>query len=104
MNLSPSLLRFRVLGHGRRVRIPFVVMAVLAWVLPAGAASETFKVAMRDGTHLATDVYRPEGTGPWPVIMLRFPYNKAMGAGIGPEVVKRGYVFVAQDTRGRFAS
>ncbi len=35
---------------------------------------------------------------------LRFPYNKALGAGIGPEATKRGYVFVSQDTRGRYAS
>lgn len=59
---------------------------------------------MRDGVKLATDVYSPDGEGPWPTIFLRFPYNKALGAGIGPEATKRGYVFVAQDTRGRFAS
>lgn len=59
---------------------------------------------MRDGTKLATDVYLPDGEGPWPVIFLRFPYNKGMGAAIGPDANKRGYVFVAQDTRGRFAS
>jgi len=61
-------------------------------------------IAMRDGVKLATDVYTPEGDAPWPVIFLRFPYNKALGAGVGPEATKRGYAFVSQDTRGRFAS
>ena len=59
---------------------------------------------MRDGTKLATDVYLPEGDGPWPVISLRFPYNKSIGAGPGEAAAKQGYAFVAQDTRGRFAS
>jgi uncharacterized protein len=68
------------------------------------AAPQTHMIPMRDGVKLATDVYQPEGDGPWPVIFLRFPYNKAMGVGIGPEATKRGFVFVAQDTRGRFAS
>lgn len=71
------------------------------------APPESHRVAMRDGTLLATDVYLPgedHGTGPWPVILLRFPYNKALAAGIGPSATERGYVFVAQDTRGRFES
>ena len=33
-------------------------------------------VAMRDGTILRTDVYRPAEGGPFPVIMQRTPYNK----------------------------
>jgi uncharacterized protein len=70
----------------------------------AVASPQTQMVPMRDGVKLGTDVYQPEGVGPWPVVFLRFPYNKAMGAGIGPEANKRGFVFVAQDTRGRFAS
>lgn len=68
------------------------------------AAVQTNLVAMRDGVKLATDAYIPDGDGPWPVIFLRFPYNKALGVGVAPEANKRGYVFVAQDTRGRFAS
>jgi len=84
------------------------VFLALLLVAPAAAllaaAPQTHMVAMRDGVKLATDVYVPDGAGPWPVVFLRFPYNKALGVGIGPEATKRGYVFVAQDTRGRFAS
>ncbi|MFE2423239.1 CocE/NonD family hydrolase [Streptomyces hokutonensis] len=31
---------------------------------------------MRDGTVLRADVYRPGGTGPWPVLLARLPYGK----------------------------
>jgi uncharacterized protein len=82
----------------------FVALLTLTLSLPGHGASVEHRVAMRDGVRLGTDVYLPEGEGPWPVIFLRFPYNKALAAGIGPEATRRGYVFVAQDTRGRFTS
>jgi len=71
-----------------------------------GAASfETHRVPMRDGVRLATDVFVPETDGPHPVILLRTPYNKDMArGGLGQGGMDRGYVIVAQDTRGRFAS
>jgi hypothetical protein len=65
---------------------------------------QTFSVPMRDGVNLATDVYLPAGTPPFPVVLLRSPYNKAGGAGIAADAVKRGYAVVIQDTRGRFGS
>ncbi|WP_329900984.1 CocE/NonD family hydrolase [Streptomyces sp. SP17KL33] len=30
---------------------------------------------MRDGTVLRADVYRPGGSGPWPVLLSRLPYG-----------------------------
>lgn len=61
-------------------------------------------VAMRDGIKLATDVYLPEGKGPWPVILMRTPYNKtAMGAQ-NKQWTSSGYTFVVQDCRGKFKS
>lgn len=59
-------------------------------------------VPMRDGTVLRADVFRPAGAGPWPVLVLRTPYNKN-----GPRVapyLKAGYMVVKQDARGRYAS
>lgn len=88
-------------------RSPIPVVVFFTWLLVPSifaAAPATYRVAMRDGVKLATDVYLPDGDGPWPVIFLRFPYNKALAAGIGPDAATRSYVFVAQDTRGRFAS
>ena len=33
-------------------------------------------VRMRDGIRLATDVYLPDGEGPFPAILVRLPYDK----------------------------
>ncbi len=66
----------------------------------------THRVAMRDGVKLATDVYLPgDGTGKYPVIVARTPYDKSRGAGaLAANAAKRGYAFVIQDLRGRFRS
>jgi putative CocE/NonD family hydrolase len=61
------------------------------------------RIAMRDGIHLAADVYRPDAPGTFPVILQRTPYNRA-NAVEATSYAKRGYVFVAQDVRGRFDS
>jgi len=68
------------------------------------AARRTEMVAMTDGTRLATDIYLPAGEGPFPTLLLRTPYNKQQGTGIGAEGTRRGYAVVVQDTRGRNAS
>ncbi|MFK3979294.1 CocE/NonD family hydrolase [Micromonospora sp. NPDC050397] len=63
---------------------------------------------MRDGVVLRADVFRPGGTGPWPVLLVRTPYNKqdpGILATLNPlAAVRRGYLVVLQDTRGRYAS
>jgi putative CocE/NonD family hydrolase len=66
-------------------------------------------VAMRDGVKLATDLYLPAkgdavAEGKFPVILTRTPYGKGGGASFGKYYAARGYVFVAQDTRGRYGS
>ena len=44
---------------------------------------ETFMVPMRDGVHLATDVYLPDGgSPPHGALFVRTPYNKN-GSGFG---------------------
>jgi putative CocE/NonD family hydrolase len=70
---------------------------------------EESMVAMRDGIHLATDVYRPTTDGkpvsePLPVILTRTPYGKSGAGRAGEYFATHGYVFVAQDTRGRYGS
>ncbi|TQM43707.1 CocE/NonD family hydrolase [Pseudonocardia cypriaca] len=64
-------------------------------------------VPMRDGTALATNVWRPEGPGPFPVLLVRTPYGKDDAGTFGnpklPDVfalVEAGYAVVAQDVRG----
>jgi len=65
-------------------------------------------VPMRDGTRLRANVYRPEGEGRWPVLLTRLPYGKDLPIGSGlldpVQAVRRGYVVMIQDTRGRFMS
>ncbi|WP_037144085.1 CocE/NonD family hydrolase [Rhodococcoides fascians] len=65
-------------------------------------------VPMRDGTVLRADVYRPGGQGPWPVLVQRTPYDKQQPLQcVMLDVylaVRRGYIVVQQDTRGRFKS
>ena len=62
------------------------------------------QVPMRDGVHLATDVYKPEAAGPFPLILIRTPYQKTMGELDGRYYARRGYAVAIQDCRGRFAS
>jgi putative CocE/NonD family hydrolase len=63
------------------------------------------RVKMRDGVELDADVYRPDAPGQFPVIIARTPYNKSTVTGnhleMGRYFAERGYVYVAQDVRGR---
>lgn len=82
----------------------------------------TVMVPMRDGVHLATDIYFPQQAlsgVPMPVLLERTPYDKR-GTNHGdrtaidpvprskPEIaaqfVDAGYIYVLQDCRGRFGS
>ena len=61
------------------------------------------EMTTRDGVKLRADVYRPEADGKYPVVLERTPYDRRL-EGFGPQVASRGYVFITQDVRGRFAS
>jgi uncharacterized protein len=92
-------------------RLLAVCVTVIATVTSRAISAEsdvqktTVMVPMHDGVHLATDVYRPAGdVKPLPVIFSRGPYGKSGAASAARAACKRGYVFVSQDMRGRFAS
>src|SRR5262245_47636870 len=66
-------------------------------------------IPMRDGVRMNTDVYAPKDqSGPLPFLMVRTPYgiDRAGGAlNTGyKELADDGYIFVFQDTRGRYKS
>src|SRR5262245_7366919 len=62
-------------------------------------------VAMRDGTILRADVYRPRAPGRYPVLVERVGYDLANRcAAEGEYFARRGYVYVGQNTRGAYAS
>jgi uncharacterized protein len=83
-------------------------LTLLLLVLAAAKGQEirfdTLMVSMRDGVKLATDIYRPVGEGRHPVLVTRSPYNKNGERKRGQFFARHGYVFVAQDCRGRWAS
>ncbi|MBX3070247.1 MAG: CocE/NonD family hydrolase [Thermomicrobiales bacterium] len=65
-------------------------------------------LTMADGTTLYSDIYRPAGEGPFPVILIRLPYDKNQGENITYAhpawYARHGYVVVSQDVRGRYRS
>lgn len=67
-------------------------------------------VAMRDGVTLATDIYLPDGEGPFPTLVFRVrgSRNAAFITGVlivNPlSAVRRGYAVVIQEVRGRGGS
>ena len=73
----------------------------------------------RDGVMLATDIYRPEGSGPFPVLLERTPYDKSAPSRsertasdptprsreeVAAYFVAHGYAVAYQDCRGRYRS
>ncbi len=62
----------------------------------------------RDGVRLDADVYVPEGEGPFPVLLMRQPYGRAIASTIvyaHPRwYAAHGYIVVIQDVRGRGTS
>ncbi len=60
-------------------------------------------VPMRDGVRLSTDIYMPDALGPFPVILIRTPYNNNREPDVQDAVyfATRGYAVLIQDVRGR---
>jgi uncharacterized protein len=70
---------------------------------------EAVMIPMRDGVRLAADLYRPARDGRpvpgrFPALLTRTPYDKGGAASEGRYYAARGYVVVANDVRGRYAS
>jgi uncharacterized protein len=59
----------------------------------------------RDGTRLVSRVWRPEGQGPWPVLLMRQPYGRAIASTptyAHPSwYAQHGFLLVVQDVRGQ---
>jgi uncharacterized protein len=108
-------------GRARAGLLPGMLLATLASLLPCaapaaeGAAASAavlreVMIAMRDGVHLAADVYRPAAAGVaadgrFPALLMRTPYSKSVRAPAFAEYfAARGYVVVVEDVRGRYRS
>ena len=59
----------------------------------------------RDGIQLVSRVWRPSGDGPWPALLMRQPYGRAIASTVTlphPEWwCSQGFVVVVQDVRGQ---
>ncbi|MFI1032824.1 CocE/NonD family hydrolase [Streptomyces sp. NPDC020951] len=78
---------------------------------PVDPTALPFRVRMRDGVRLATDVYLPEGESvdePGATILVRLPYDKSGTYASMPLIARyltgRGYRVAVQDVRGKFRS
>ncbi len=71
-------------------------------------ARQTLSMVTRDGVRLDADVYCPVGSGPFPVLLMRQPYGRAIASTIvyaHPRwYAAHGYIVVIQDVRGRGTS
>lgn len=114
---------FGFFGAGSLARVRAATGAAAA--LPDDVALESnVRVAMRDGVHLATDVYRPAHrgvalAGRFPAILERTPYGRNVTyfrditagnptpqtrAEVAAYYARHGYVVILQDCRGRHDS
>ncbi len=79
--------------------------AAMAASSPPVVRSLHVQIPMRDGVHLAANVFLPGKPGRVPAILERTPYGK--GTAITPNyqaLVDHGYAVVAEDVRGRYGS
>jgi uncharacterized protein len=86
--------------------ILLLTAAGLALDSPPFVIENDVAVKMRDGVVLRADIYRPQTTGKFPILLERTPYNKGDSDDVrfGTRAAARGYVVIIQDTRGRYMS
>jgi len=89
----------------------FLALAVLsnsvslaAQTVPGVSLERNVAMKTRDGITLVADIYRPADGQKHPIMLTRTPYNKDNMAPIGMKGAQRGFIVIAQDTRGRFTS
>lgn len=80
-----------------------ILLFALTPILADGVKADLdVPATMRDGVVLRANVFRPEGSGAWPVLVMRTPYGK-QGKKFD-DYVRAGYIVVCQDARGRYKS
>jgi len=105
-------LRLAALAQGRPLRLAALAQAA-PYDVRANYVKREVYIPMRDGVKLFTILYSPRDTSQrYPLLMTRTAYGIApygpenYRTVIGPnnEFAKEGYIFVYQDTRGKFKS
>lgn len=71
-------------------------------------SKQTLSMTTRDGVRLDADIYVPEADGPFPVLLMRQPYGRAIASTVvyahPTWYAAHGYIVVIQDVRGRGTS
>jgi len=80
---------------------PATKMPELSQPTLKAAPAATAKIKMRDGVELTHDIAKPAEEGKYPVILVRTPYGRKAQMAGADWWAKRGYVYIAQDVRGR---
>jgi putative CocE/NonD family hydrolase len=101
MDVPSQKLRFVAEGWESLYADPLAAYPELSQPTFEVAVDKGVTMKTRDGVSLACDVIRPSAAGKYPVILVRTPYGRASSGIEGPFYAKRGYVYVAQDCRGR---
>ena len=74
-------------------------------VEPGGLGWRDAEMTCRDGVSLAARIWKPAGDGPWPVLLMRQPYGRALASTVTyahPSwYASHGFLVVVQDVRGR---
>jgi len=102
-----SIYQNSTFNRTKRKNWAIAMSIVFSVILLAGDihGQKTIQIPMRDGIKLATDLYFPKiENGPFPVILMRTPYNKVILKAYGDYFSKNGFVYAIQDVRGRFES
>jgi putative CocE/NonD family hydrolase len=81
-----------------------LLLLLLASPAFAEVKTETITIPMRDGVKLTADLYRDDTVTKAPVILTRTPYDRTKQKGAGERWAQAGYIFIAQDCRGKFGS
>jgi len=81
-----------------------VLLGAQAALAAAMSAPSPVVVPMRDGAELAADLYLPDGSGPWPTILIQTPYDKDNYHGAGLPLSTEAYAWLIVDWRGHFGS
>ena len=81
-----------------------IIIASLAYYVFGGPRKSEVKIKMKDGVHLATDVFVPGYWGKYSTVLVRTPYNKASEEWMGNAFKLFRIAVVVQDTRGKYKS
>ncbi|MDD4189799.1 MAG: CocE/NonD family hydrolase [Mangrovibacterium sp.] len=83
-----------------------ILLLLASWQIMAQdeCTLKTEFVETEKGMKLATDVYLPDETGKYPVILVRTPYFRGNFKKNAASFAGRGYAVVVQDCRGKFDS